>query len=77
MKRTVDTCHDNYPTATQVDEALDHASARGVITNRYRLRLGDVWVVRVDYELFDDEEDFAFASARDRDLGEGIGERRG
>ncbi len=77
MRRTVDTYTDAYPTATQVDDALNHASHRGVVTNWYRLHIHDQWLIRIDYEAYEDADDFAYASARDRDLGEGLGERRG
>ena len=73
MRRTVDTYTDTYPTATQVDDALNHASYRGAITSWFRLHLNGVWLVRIDYEQFDEGDDFAYASQRDRDLGEGIG----
>ncbi len=72
MRRTVDTYTDTYPTATQVDDALDHASHRGVVTNWFRLHLAGKWLIRIDYEQFEEGDDFAYASQRDRDLGEGL-----
>ena len=73
MQRTLDTYTDQYPSWPQVEDALDFTSGRGVITGWYRVTLKPgQWVVRVYYEPFDDAEHFAYESARDQALGEGI-----